>query len=114
MCIYDEDREKYVERRVRTDLEGFQRALEKYAGARVLLEASTESEWVARLLEELGFEVIVAEEATGRPATACRGRPRDKGFRRSNYGGPPGRLPRDAERRGQRSHRGRTCPPRGR
>jgi hypothetical protein len=36
VCIYDEDREKYVERRVRTDLDGFQRALEKYAGARVL------------------------------------------------------------------------------
>jgi transposase len=29
--------------------------------ARVLLEASTESEWVARLLEEVGHEVIVAD-----------------------------------------------------
>ena len=29
--------------------------------ARILLEASTESEWVARCLEELGHEVIVAD-----------------------------------------------------
>jgi hypothetical protein len=28
--------------------------------ARILLEASTESEWVARCLEQLGHEVIVA------------------------------------------------------
>jgi len=29
--------------------------------ARILIEASTESEWVARYLEELGHEVIVAD-----------------------------------------------------
>jgi hypothetical protein len=29
--------------------------------ARVLIEASTESEWVARCLEELGHEVVVAD-----------------------------------------------------
>ncbi len=31
--------------------------------ARILLEASTESEWVARCLERLGHEVIVADPA---------------------------------------------------
>ncbi|HEV7373079.1 MAG TPA: IS110 family transposase, partial [Pyrinomonadaceae bacterium] len=31
------------------------------APARILIESSTESEWVARLLEELGHEVIVAD-----------------------------------------------------
>ena len=30
--------------------------------ARILLEASTESEWVARHLESLGHEVIVADQ----------------------------------------------------
>jgi transposase len=39
--------------------------LEEYFGARskskVLIEASTGSEWVARLLEELGHEVVVAD-----------------------------------------------------
>ena len=29
--------------------------------AKVLMEASTESEWVARCLEELGHEVVVAD-----------------------------------------------------
>lgn len=61
MCIYDEETDGYVERRVRTDLDSFRRALEKHSGAQVLLEASTESEWVAQWLEELGFEVIVAD-----------------------------------------------------
>jgi transposase len=35
--------------------------LGKRPKARVLIEASTESEWVARYLEELGHEVIVAD-----------------------------------------------------
>ncbi|MGF1464595.1 MAG: hypothetical protein ACFCGT_00550 [Sandaracinaceae bacterium] len=43
VCIDEENREAYVERRVRTDLDGFQRALSNFAGARVLLEASIES-----------------------------------------------------------------------
>jgi transposase len=61
VCIYDEETRGYVERRVRTDFDGLQRALDAYPGARVLLEASTESEWVAQWLEELGHEVIVAD-----------------------------------------------------
>jgi len=32
-----------------------------YPGARILIEAGTESEWVARCLEGLGHEVIVAD-----------------------------------------------------
>src|SRR5918996_4082937 len=31
------------------------------AASRILMEASTISEWVARLLEELGYEVVVAD-----------------------------------------------------
>ncbi len=61
VCIFDEANESYVERRVRTDFDGLRRALESHPGARVLLEASTESEWVARWLEELGYDVIVGD-----------------------------------------------------
>lgn len=61
VCIYDEETERYVERRVRTNFDGLRRALEKHPCSKVLLEASTESEWVAQWLEELGHEVIVAD-----------------------------------------------------
>ena len=36
--------------------------------ARILIEASTDSEWVARCLEALGHEVIVADPNDARPA----------------------------------------------
>jgi transposase len=42
-------------------LEKVAELLGKRPKARVLLEASTESEWVARCLEELGHEVVVAD-----------------------------------------------------
>jgi transposase len=61
VCIYDESAESYVERRVRTSFDGLRAGLEKYPGSQVLLEASTESEWVAQWLEEPGYEVIVAD-----------------------------------------------------
>jgi len=50
-----------MERAVRTERERFAIALKAHRGARVLLEAGTESEWVARSLEQLGHEVIVAD-----------------------------------------------------
>ena len=50
-----------IERRVRTDPARFGAVLGTLPPARVLLEASTESEWVARCLEALGHEVIVAD-----------------------------------------------------
>jgi hypothetical protein len=43
-----------VEKRMRTERERLQRFFADRAEARILLEASTNSEWVARLLEELG------------------------------------------------------------
>ena len=49
------------EKRIRTELT---RILEVFGGrprGRVLMEACTDSEWVARLLEGLGFDVIVAD-----------------------------------------------------
>jgi len=50
-----------IERRIRTDLRRFAEALGGRAPAQVLLESSTESEWVARCLEALGHPVVVAD-----------------------------------------------------
>src|SRR5215831_18554388 len=50
-----------IERRVRTDASRLAEALEDRVRARILIEASTESECVARYLERLGHDVIVAD-----------------------------------------------------
>jgi transposase len=60
ICILTQEGE-LIERGVRTERERFAAALKNHRGARILLEAGTESEWVARCLEELGHEVIVAD-----------------------------------------------------
>jgi len=49
------------ERRIETTRERFAAALGDRPRARILIEASTESEWAARCLEQLGHEVIVAD-----------------------------------------------------
>src|SRR5215472_7837060 len=55
-----------IERRIRTEAERFAAVLGDRPRARILIEASTDSEWVARGLEALGHEVIVAAR-TSRP-----------------------------------------------
>jgi transposase len=50
-----------IERRIRTEPERFAAVLGARPRARILIEASTDSEWVARCLEALGHEVIVAD-----------------------------------------------------
>ena len=50
-----------VERRIRSRPDRFEEVLGGWPRARSLIEASTESEWVARCLEGLGREVIVAD-----------------------------------------------------
>src|SRR5450759_5590114 len=50
-----------TDRRIVTSRERFTAVLGGRPRARILLEASTESEWVARHLESLGHEVIVAD-----------------------------------------------------
>ena len=60
VCIRTETGQ-LIERRVRTDRESFAKFLGKRDKARIVVESSTESEWVARCLEELGHEVIVAD-----------------------------------------------------
>jgi transposase len=56
---------EYEEQGVRTERHRFAELLGGRPPARVLLEASTESEWVARCLEELGHEVVVVDPNFG-------------------------------------------------
>ena len=49
------------ERRIVTSRERFTAVLGNRESARILIEASTESEWVARHLESLGHRVVVAD-----------------------------------------------------
>src|SRR5437867_11351727 len=60
LCILAPD-DTATEQRIVTSRERFTAVLGDRPGARILLEASTESEWVARHLEGLGHEVIVAD-----------------------------------------------------
>ena len=60
ICLLTEQGE-ILELRVRTRPDRFEEVLGHRPRARILIEASTESEWVARCLEELGHEVIVAD-----------------------------------------------------
>src|SRR5262245_59736380 len=60
ICILTEDGE-LLERRVRTEPSRFAEILGSRSPARILIESATESEWVARCLEALGHEVIVAD-----------------------------------------------------
>ena len=53
LCILTEAGE-LIERRVRSEPERFAAVLGERPRARILLEASTDSEWVARCLEGLG------------------------------------------------------------
>jgi transposase len=60
ICILTSDGE-LIEKRMRTNRERFRVVLGNRAPAQILIESSTESEWVARCLEQLGHEVIVAD-----------------------------------------------------
>jgi len=60
LCMIDSQGE-ITEKRIVTSRERFTAVLLGRDRCRILLEASTESEWVARHLESLGHEVIVAD-----------------------------------------------------
>jgi transposase len=60
LCTITADGE-LVEQRILTSRERFTAVLGTRPPARILVEASTESEWVARHLESLGHTVIVAD-----------------------------------------------------
>ncbi|MBP1689508.1 MAG: family transposase [Deltaproteobacteria bacterium] len=60
VCIRTEDG-AFIEQRIATTRAAFTKYFGGRARAWILLEASTESEWVSRCLEALGHEVIVAD-----------------------------------------------------
>ena len=60
ICILAEGGE-LIEQRIRTEPARFAAVLGERPRARIVLEASTDSEWVARCLEGLGHGVIVAD-----------------------------------------------------
>jgi len=60
ICMLTEQGE-ILEQRLRTRPDRFAEVLGDRPRARILIEASTESEWVARCLESLGHELIVAD-----------------------------------------------------
>ena len=55
------DEGELIDRRIRTERHRLVEMFGRRAPAKILMEASTESEWVARCLEDLGHEVIVAD-----------------------------------------------------
>lgn len=60
ICIITAEGE-LLEHRIKTDREQLAKLLGSRPRARILIEAGTESEWVARCLEDLGHEVVVAD-----------------------------------------------------
>jgi transposase len=60
ICLLAEGGE-LMEQRIRTEPERFAAVLGGRPRARIAIEASTDSEWVARCLEALGHEVVVAD-----------------------------------------------------
>lgn len=61
ICIVSEVGDVVLERRVKTTRASLGEVLAGRSKARVLIEACGESEWIARFLEELGHEVVVAD-----------------------------------------------------
>src|SRR5262249_24808183 len=61
VCIEDATGAVVLEQRIRTTRERLTALCGGRPPARILLEAATESEWVAQHLEGLGHEVIVAD-----------------------------------------------------
>ncbi|MDT7779454.1 MAG: transposase [Acidobacteriota bacterium] len=60
VCIITKDGE-LIERRIKTEREHIYELLGSRAPARVVIESSTESEWVARYLEQIRLTVVVAD-----------------------------------------------------
>lgn len=60
VCIRTEEG-KFMHRRIATSRRQLVKLFGERKKARVLIEASTESEWVARCVEEVGHEVVVAD-----------------------------------------------------
>ena len=64
-CVGTEDGKVVVEKRIDTTRDSLTEFFSKYQPVRVLVEASTGAEWVARHLESLSVEVIVGDPRFG-------------------------------------------------
>jgi transposase len=73
ICVLLEDGRRH-QQRIATRPDRFRAVLGAHRGSPVLLEASTESEWVARCLEEDGHTVIVADPNYAPMYGGCRRR----------------------------------------
>ena len=61
ICVLDPGTGEIEERRIPTSAAQYAAVLGRRAAAQVLIEAGTESEWVATCLEGLGHQVVVAD-----------------------------------------------------
>ena len=61
ICILSELGELVLEERIKTDRDEFKKMFAERGLCRIVLESSTESEWVATCLEATGCEVVVAD-----------------------------------------------------
>lgn len=61
ICFQDGETGEIEDLRIKTEAGAFEKAFGKRPRCRVVIESSTESEWVARTLEAMGHEVIVAD-----------------------------------------------------
>ena len=66
--ILDENEAVVLDRRIDTTRADFDRIFGGRPRLRILIESSTESEWVAQHLESLGHDVIVADPRTASPS----------------------------------------------
>jgi transposase len=61
ICIVDASGTVVDEQRIKTTKEAFEAMFRARARSRIVIESSCESEWVARVLENCGHEVVVAD-----------------------------------------------------
>jgi transposase len=69
ICIINDEGE-LIERRIKSTRSSLDEVFSGWPRARILVEASTESEWVACHLEQLGHEIIVADPNFAPPRSA--------------------------------------------
>ena len=61
MCAYDDVMGEIQEKRIPTSVASLQDSFKGWPPCRILIEAATESEWVARALERMRHFVVVAD-----------------------------------------------------
>lgn len=72
ICIMDEALAVERETECATDEDGFRQALKGYEVLRCVLEASPLSEWLAKVLETQGFEVVVIDPRRAKAVIATK------------------------------------------